>query len=85
MNPNNLILMGQRIADLRTKRNMTQQDLASLVGMSRSSIAKFETARRDPGTGTLIQLCYIFQVTSDYLLGMTNNPAIPSNNIHNVE
>ena len=51
---------------------MRQCDLANLVGISRASVADWETGRHEPPLDTIIELCKIFEVSADYLLGITD-------------
>ena len=45
---------------LRASRNMTQEQLAMLVGVSRQSVTKWEAERAYPEKDSLIKLCKIF-------------------------
>ncbi len=53
---------------LRATRNMTQEHLAMLVGVSRQSVAKWEAGRSNPEMDKLIKLCEIFDCTLDELV-----------------
>ncbi len=59
-----------RIADLRRKRNMTQQDLAQIVGVSFQTISKWEKGSNMPDITYLPVLAEYFGVTVDQLLGI---------------
>lgn len=54
---------------LRTKRGMSQADLARLLGIGRSTIAGYENGTRKPDHETLLQIAACFQVSTDFLLG----------------
>ena len=62
----NLCLKG-----LRKKRNMTQKLLATKLCVSRTSIAKYESGVSIPPINILIDYTKIFDVTSDYILGLS--------------
>lgn len=62
----------ERIKELRIEKGMRQCDLANLVGISRASVADWETGRHEPPLDTIIALCKIFDVSTDYLLGITD-------------
>ncbi len=66
--------IGNRISDLRNKFNLTQDQLAKKVGISRSALSHYEKDRRDPDYDTLKMLANFFEVTTDYLLGRTDDP-----------
>ena len=58
-----------RIKELRTERNMKQEDLARLLSVKRQSISRYEKEINDLDTDTIRRLCMIFGVSADYLLG----------------
>ena len=57
------------IKDIRTRRNLTQAEVASALGVSSVVYSRYETGSRQPSIETLVQLADIFGVTVDYLLG----------------
>lgn len=61
--------IGDRIKELREEKQITQAELADMIGMTQDSISLWEKGRRIPNTLYLIPLCKIFNVTTDYLLG----------------
>jgi transcriptional regulator with XRE-family HTH domain len=61
-----------RIKDLRKEKDMTQNDLAMALGIRRSTVASYELARIDPSPKVLKQLTEYFNVSTDYLLGVSN-------------
>ena len=60
--------LGRRIKELRKKRNITQQDLAEMLGVSYQAISRWENNITSPDITTLPVLANIFNVTVDYLL-----------------
>ncbi|RAU97135.1 helix-turn-helix domain-containing protein [Paenibacillus sp. YN15] len=65
---------GDKIALLREKRGLTQEDLANKIGISRASLSHYEKNRREPDYTTLTKLADFFHVSVDYLLGRTSEP-----------
>lgn len=57
------------IKDIRTRKNLTQAEVASALGVSSVVYSRYETGSRQPSIETLVQLADIFGVTIDYLLG----------------
>lgn len=57
------------IKDIRTRKNLTQAEVASALGVSSVVYSRYETGSRQPSIETLVQLADIFGVTVDYLLG----------------
>ena len=66
--------MYPRIRDLREDKDMTQTEIAKMLGMSQTGYSKYETGENDIPTAILIQLARFYQTSIDYLLGETNNP-----------
>lgn len=64
---------------LRATRNMTQEQLAMLVGVSRQSVTKWEAEKAYPDIDKLLKLCDIFGCTLDELVqgDLTSRPAEP--------
>ena len=67
----------ERIRLCRKQRHMSQQALAELLGIARSTVAMWETGASEPDSDTIRWLAEYFQVTTDYLLGR-DAPAAPS-------
>ena len=64
--------MYQRIRDLREDRDLTQKQMADILGMSQTGYSKYETGENDIPTAVLIKLADFHQTTIDYLLGRTD-------------
>ena len=61
-------MFASKIKELRKNQNLTQQDLADILKVSRSSISKWETKTSYPDITTLVQISDHFSVSLDYLL-----------------
>lgn len=57
------------LKELRKKENLTQGQLASKIGITRDTLANYETGRREPDFTTLKNIASYFNVSTDYLLG----------------
>ncbi len=66
------ISKNNRYKDLRKKKGFTQTDLAERIGMSQIGYSKYETGRCGTPTIILIKLARIYNVSIDYLLGITD-------------
>lgn len=64
-----MAILGQRIKELREEQNLTQEDLAKKLGISKSTIGMYETNKRQPDTATKEALADLFNVDMDYLYG----------------
>ena len=64
--------MYRRIRDLREDHDLTQKQIAQLLGMSQTGYSKYETGENDIPTAVLIKLADYYNTTTDYLLGRTD-------------
>ena len=64
--------MQNRIRELREERGMNQEALAGLVGVSQQKISKVERNTDSLGIDLLIEISDYFEVTTDYLLGLSD-------------
>ena len=66
--------MFKRIRDLREDHDLTQKQIAKLLNCSQQVYSNYELGQRDIPTDILIKLSDYYNVSVDYLLGLTNNP-----------
>ena len=59
---------GEKLAKLRREQNLTQEQLAELLGVSRQAISKWESGAAYPETEKLIRLGKLYHCSMDYLL-----------------
>ncbi len=71
-------MLSTRLKALRTKKNLTQKQLAEKINVTHVSISGYESGNRSPDTDTLQRLADFFEVSTDYLLGRTDVPAFTS-------
>ena len=64
--------MYRRIRDLRHDHDLTQTQLAMILGMSQTGYSKYETGENDIPTEILIRLSQLYNVNIDYLLDQTD-------------
>ena len=64
-----------RLAQIRKEKNFSQQKLADTLGVSRSTVAMWETGPNQPDSDMLLRISALFRVSVDYLLGGTDDPA----------
>ncbi len=65
-------MFGDRLRIARKERNLTQTDLARQLNVATSTIGMYEQGRRDPDTETVKFLASYFNVSTDWLLGVSN-------------
>ena len=69
--------MYPRIRDLREDKDLTQTQIAKLLHCSQRTYSNYECGDIDIPTEVLILLAKIHHTTTDYLLGLTNDPTPP--------
>ena len=66
--------MYKRIRDLREDHDLTQKKLADELNCSQQVYSNYELGQRDIPTDILIKLALYYNVSTDYILGLTQNP-----------
>jgi transcriptional regulator with XRE-family HTH domain len=67
---------GLRLKFLREQRNENQEGVAALLDASIATVSRYESGERKPDYKTIIKLAEYFNVSTDYLLGVTDIPDI---------
>mgnify|MGYP005772821223 FL=1 len=60
--------IGEKIYNLRKKKNLSQEDLASILNVSRQTISKWETGESNPDIDKIVPLCNFFEISTDEFL-----------------
>ncbi len=63
---------GEKIRALRLEKGLTQAQLADMIGVVKGSISAYEQGKKHPSVEVLIKLCSVFDVSSDYLIGLSD-------------
>ena len=63
-----MVNMGKRLRELRLKRNLSQEEVARHIGITRSAYSHYEINNRQPVYETLIKLADFFNVSIDYII-----------------
>ena len=66
--------MYPRLRALREDRDLTQTQVAKMLGMSQTGYSKYETGENDVPTAILIKLARFYNTSIDFLLGETDSP-----------
>lgn len=67
-------MFSKRLKYLRTKKGLSQQNMADFLGISRQGYGKYEKGESETDNKTLVKLAKFFGVTTDYLVGYSNDP-----------
>lgn len=65
-------IISNRIKELREARGLSQAELAHELNVTQQTVAHWESGTRDLKTGAIVSLARFFNVTSDYLLGLSD-------------
>lgn len=60
----------EKLKELRERSGMTQEQLAELMRLSKSTISQYENQERAPSPHILVKIASVFHVSTDYLLGV---------------
>ena len=66
------IILGKRLKELREEKGLTQRQLAEQLNLNSVTYLHYEKAQREPPLAVLAQMALFFDVTTDYLLELTD-------------
>ena len=64
----------RRLKECRKLKKVTQKDAAQYLGIGERSYQHYEYGEREPSLATVIKLAEFFNVSIDYLVGLSDNP-----------
>lgn len=67
---------GARLRALRERAKMTQEELAQALDVAFQQVHRWESGKNDPSADKIAQMARLFNVTSDYLLGLSDRTTI---------
>ncbi len=71
---NSMDILGKRIRYLREKYQLSQKQLATRVNLTNAQLSRYELGERKPDPEIIKDIADFFDVSTDYLLGRTDNP-----------
>ena len=71
-------LIGERIAQARTRRGWNQSELARRLGKPRQHLSQIEQGKQQPRAELLVEIATVLGVSTDYLLGRTHDERPPT-------
>lgn len=66
----------KRLYDLRVDNDLKQEDVANVLKITKQAYGMYENKKRGLPIESLITLCKFYNVSSDYILGLTNDPNV---------
>lgn len=67
-------MYGQRLRQLRKAHKLTMEQLAEKIGIAKSSYGGYEAESKKPPLDKLVILARLYDVSVDYILGLTDDP-----------
>lgn len=64
---------GERLLALRNRWDLTQTDVGELLEVTRTTVTNIETGWQEPSLGTVVRIAKHFGVTTDWLLGLSDD------------
>lgn len=76
------MFLGYRLRELRKDKNLSQEDLGKILGVTKVSISGYEKGTRLPSMDVLNGMLDVFMVPADYLLGRELNAVCEEENLN---
>ena len=76
-----MVDFGIRIAKLRAAKGLSQAQLAERIGITKGMVSAYENSIRMPSYPVLIKIAGVFNVSTDYLLGIESGPTLQTNGL----
>ncbi len=68
------ILKGNRLRQIRERRDLSQEELALRLGIGQSQLARYESEKADPSLEVIARFARELEVSIDWLLGLADTP-----------
>lgn len=66
----------KRLRYLRERKGLAQKYVAEKIGVKNNTLSGYESGRREPDSDTLSRLADFYEVTTDFLLGRSDEPSL---------
>jgi transcriptional regulator with XRE-family HTH domain len=80
-----MLNIGERITQLRKQQNLSQDELAKKIAVSRTIIGNYERNANTPSIEVLVKLSKVFNVSVDYLIGEGELSSFDKNVLRRIE
>lgn len=78
-------MFGQRIKELRLSLGLNQEDFGKTLNVTKQSVSNWENGNIQPSVDILMKIATKYSVSSDYLLGLTQNRTLDVSGLSNDE
>ena len=66
--------IAERVRELRKSKGLSQRAVGEAIGINERNYRKYEAGYSDPSASNIVKLANFFEVSTDYILGCTDNP-----------
>ena len=74
---------GNTLREIRKCKGLSQENMASMLNISRSGYSKYESGESSPSIDTIKEICEVLNISSDYLIGIKNDDVMNKETIKN--
>lgn len=67
-------VFSERIVQLKNDKKLLQKDIARDLGLSLRAYQHYEYGEQEPSLSNIVKICKYFNVSSDYILGLSDDP-----------
>jgi len=78
-------MFGERFKSLRLSRGINQVEMAKIFGVTKQSVSNWENENIMPSVDMLIKIANFFNVSTDYLLGLTEQHALNTDGLSELQ
>lgn len=64
--------LAKKLYELRIEKGLSYKEVSTMLGLTKNAFRNYETGIREPSLETLTKICLLFEVSADYLLGLTD-------------
>ena len=75
---------GEKLKELRTENGVTQKQLANAINFAQSRISDWEKEVTEPSANAIIAIALLFNVATDYLLGLEDESGAKINTKYHI-
>lgn len=68
--------MDERLKELRENRQLSQEEVGKILGVTRATISGYECGNAQPPADIIVKLASLYRCTSDYILGLDSQKSI---------
>lgn len=76
-----MLYFGEKLKTLREDKKLSQMEFGKRIGVSGSTVSAYEKSRKYPTLETFIKICSVLNVSSDYMLGLSDSMGLKKSDL----